>query len=520
MAKPGRLVLEEKVPFSKSLLWQAQRQYFEREGVNAWSGAVPFYITSNPFIANAYANVLLRWVQDLIRHHKADPKAPFYMFELGTGSGRFSYMTMLRMFELQKELGIDANIVYVMTDFTEANLSFWQQHEKLQPYVKSGQLDYAVYDMDQHDSITLINSGVTLDKGSCKNPIALIGNYIFDTVSQDIFRVKDGKLHESLLTLDAATENVIAGMPIKLEGLGSEFSHKKIEGKYYDDPILDKIIQGHAGFIDNTSFLFPTGGFKSLEMFRNLSSGKMICISTDKGYVYPHEMQGRDDPRLVFHGSFSMSVNFHAIGEYFKAHKGDAVYQETRDSIKTCVFTMGYDMASLPETKLAAKQYAVEYGPGDYFSLHRNLRETREQDITMTTMLAHMHMCHWDPYVLSCFISRIMAELPGANKSIIKGFAQCGPKLEANVFMMPGVDDYYFNIGILYHTAEEYEKAINVYLKSIKTHGEKFATYYNVGLCYYMARDLHSAIQYFELAKQFDDEGRAQEWIEKTKSEL
>ncbi len=53
-------LLEEKQRFSKSLLWQLQRQFFEQQGIQAWrQGTVPHYITSNPHIANAYAQVVL-----------------------------------------------------------------------------------------------------------------------------------------------------------------------------------------------------------------------------------------------------------------------------------------------------------------------------------------------------------------------------------------------------------------------------------------------------------------------------
>lgn len=86
--------------------------------------------------------------------------------------------------------------------------------------------------------------------------------------------------------------------------------------------------------------------------------------------------------------------------------------------------------------------------------------------------------------------------------------------------MMPGVEDYYFNVGLLYHTAEEYSPAIDCYLKSLKTHGEKFATYYNLALCLYMAGDVRGSLKYFELSLPFDTEKRASEWIKKVKNEI
>jgi tetratricopeptide (TPR) repeat protein len=516
----SRLVLEKNVQFSKSLLWEAQRKYFDEAGVNAWSGAVPFYITSNPLIADSYAKVLIRWVQDLIHHHKADPDAPFYIFELGTGSGRFSFMTIRRLFELQKALNIKAKIIYVMTDFTASNLSFWESHEKLIPFVEEGRLDFAIYDMEKDIEITLVKAEKTLKASDIKNPIALLGNYIFDTVSDDAFYVENGQLYESLITVDAATENVVQGLPIKLENLGCQFTHEPILGPYYDDPIWNKTLESYLTEVKQGAFLLPVGGFKSLDMFRALSDNRLLLISTDKGYSFPHEIEGREDSKLVFHGSFSMTVNFHGIGQYFRALGGDVAFQDCRDSIKTCVYLMGQRFSEFPEMKLAIADHVQGFGPGDYFSLHRNLREMKDPKISMTTLLAQMALSGWDPYVLSCFISRVLSELSKAPKMIIRGFAEGAKKILDNIYMMPGVEDYYFNVGLLYHNAEEYSDAITCYLKSLETHGEKFATFYNAALCMYMAGDFRGSLKYFELSLPFDTDKRALEWIEKVKSEL
>jgi hypothetical protein len=52
--------LEAKRRLSQSLLWRLQRNYFEQHGIDAWSsGTVPHHITSSPFIADAYARVVI-----------------------------------------------------------------------------------------------------------------------------------------------------------------------------------------------------------------------------------------------------------------------------------------------------------------------------------------------------------------------------------------------------------------------------------------------------------------------------
>ena len=59
--------LEDRKPFSRSLLWQLQRQYFEEMGFEAWRrGEVPHYVTSNPRIANSYAEMIFAFYKDAL----------------------------------------------------------------------------------------------------------------------------------------------------------------------------------------------------------------------------------------------------------------------------------------------------------------------------------------------------------------------------------------------------------------------------------------------------------------------
>ncbi len=52
-------VLEQSSRFSKSLLWDYNRRYYEGAGANAWhTGQLPSSSTCNPFIAQAYAHTV------------------------------------------------------------------------------------------------------------------------------------------------------------------------------------------------------------------------------------------------------------------------------------------------------------------------------------------------------------------------------------------------------------------------------------------------------------------------------
>ena len=52
------ITLESNKRLSTSSVWQAQREYYDTQGIEAWAEEVPCYITTNPFIAHAYASVV------------------------------------------------------------------------------------------------------------------------------------------------------------------------------------------------------------------------------------------------------------------------------------------------------------------------------------------------------------------------------------------------------------------------------------------------------------------------------
>src|SRR5690242_5288677 len=81
------VIVERAERLSRSALWQLQRLYFERAGVDAWSrGLVPHYITTNPFVAASYASMVVGYLRDLAAAGERAAGEPLTIIELGAGS--------------------------------------------------------------------------------------------------------------------------------------------------------------------------------------------------------------------------------------------------------------------------------------------------------------------------------------------------------------------------------------------------------------------------------------------------
>lgn len=510
-----KVIIEQNKRFSESYLWQLQRDYFDQEGINAWVNQVPFYVTSNPFIANVYARLVIHFVRDWIAKHPEAKQHPFYILELGTGSGQFSFYVLKKLHELRKELGLeDVTIRYIMSDFTAHNIEYWDKHPALQVYLQNKQLDFAIYNLEADEPITLVKENRQLSQEQFVNPLSVFANYIFDTVSHDIFSVSHGRLQEVLVSLVTDPENMQNDKPRDWEKVTIEYQPVEMRKEYYPDDEFNTVVHEYQHTLNETNFLYPIGALRAIKKLRRLTKDKLFLISSDKGYSTLDTLDRLGYPTLAFHGSFSMMVNFHAIARYFELIGGDAFLQTNRKGIKTSVFSCGFNLKALTDTSHAVNEWVEELSPADYFILHRRISETY-QECNVETLASHLALTGWDPYIFHKLNTRICSQADEADGATIAYLAANMPKIAANYYYMPKGDNTLFEIAVFYHTTRHYKEAVDYYLRSETycTEG-KFGLFYNVALCQYHLGDLTGALTNFKKALELDAESKeTSEWI-------
>ncbi len=516
-----KLVIEQHKKFSESCLWRMQRDYFDQEGINAWVNQVPFYITSNPYIATCYAQIVMRFIRDTIRLNPDAKNHPFYILELGTGSGRFSYYVLKTIHELRQSLGMDdIQICYVMSDFTKNNIKYYETHPALKPYLDKGQVDFAIFDMEVERPITLIKQNIRLSPETLVNPLTVFANYIFDTVSHDAFTVHDGKLYELLLNVSTPEHNMRDNKPVSMEHLTIDYNVHEIKNNYYGDPDLDKILEIYKTSLKESSFLFPIGSIKAIKLLKKLSNNKLFIISSDKGYSTLNSLENLGHPSLSFHGSFSMMVNFHALANFFKNIGGDAFLQTPRKGIKTSVFATHASFKDMPETTLAIEQYVEGVSPADYFTLHRRVSDGF-QEYNLDTLAAHMNFTGWDPHIYLKIANRVTSQVEEADSDTVNFLASNMHKMATNYYFMPKSECILFEIGVFFHSIKRFADALNYYRQAKEYVGEQFGLYYNMALCEHHVGEFDVALQNFRKAVAIDSASKeANEWITFLENEL
>ena len=99
--------------FSQAPFWERQKKYYIEMGSSAWeAGAVPFYATSNGFVAEKYARTISAFHQDCIANGQS---RELVILELGTGHGYFTYLLLAA---LQRHISPQdrSSLHYIATD--------------------------------------------------------------------------------------------------------------------------------------------------------------------------------------------------------------------------------------------------------------------------------------------------------------------------------------------------------------------------------------------------------------------
>ncbi len=512
------IFLEKKKRVSESLLWNLQSNYYEQQGINAWTGNIPFYITSNPFISKCYAQVIVRFVQDNIAQNPDAINHPFYVLELGTGSGKFSFYAIKDIHHMLEVLNLNVKLCYIMSDCTMKNIEYYQSHETLAPYIASGEIDFALFDISCEMPLKLIKKNKELTPADFVNPIVVLANYLLDTTADDFFNVDNGNISELLLSMHTTSDNVQNGMPKDLEKIKIEYSTEQLQNDdYYHDNEIDGILNFYKTELHDSCVSIPIGIINTLKRLRSLANNQLLFLATDKGYTSTSSLEYLRPPAMTFHGTgetFSLMVNFNALAQYFKNADGDYFLQTLHRGIKTNAFISGFKFKNLPKTKIALDKYFEDFSPCDFFNLHKVMSD-QITEASLDTISAHLHLSDYDTHVYQKMSQRIVELIPSADEEQIKALADNMHKIAEHYYFMPKAECVLFEVGVFYHAIHEYENAMDYYKQSVKYIGADYAVHYNIGLCLAKLDRNVEALEEFKTALILHPESdETKEWIQ------
>lgn len=483
--------IDDYKPFRASKLWELQRNYFKTKGVTAWQGEVPFYISSNAFIAQRYAKLVLAYIKDILNIHPEFYNETFYIAELGSGIGQFSFYFLKAFFKLQ-DPDNPLKVCYIMTDMVEKNKLFWEQNAYFQSLLKQGYLQFKLWNIENLDNEFI------LSRASLKTPFMVIANYIFDCIQQDVFQISQNNLYEMQLNIKSPHKNFD---PSKAESLKTlKFEYQKLPTtEPYSDAILNKVINQYYPLLeDDVFFTVPLGAIHFLNYLEKWTDNNYMMISGDKGIAHAKQWARVSQEHLFsYEGCYAFMFNFDILARYIQAKGGDSLLTQRMNSFKICLYSSNKAFSELNRTAQIFEHYFEQFGADEFCYLNEMAQSTCDY-FSLKGLMSHLRLSYWDMHVYQSLYDRLIELVAPLKIDLESDLVVDIKQVEDHVYYHPGMVNIYNQLGNFYKMIQQPQKAIELYQKALNTWGETPEPHHNLGRVYETLGDKHQAIYHYK----------------------
>jgi tetratricopeptide (TPR) repeat protein len=490
--------------FSQSPIWSLQRQYFEEQGILAWrNGEVPHYITNNPSLARAYAEIVFGFFRDRNRLNRASSE-PIYLLELGAGSGRFAYHFLKYLNLLCDQASfVTPEFCYILSDLPQKNIDFWQEHPRLRHFAEQGMIDYARFDAEEDSELHLILSGRKLHSQSISQSLIVIANYFFDSIPQDLFFFREGEAYEVSMSLHAPEESERLSAAELLEQLLPEYHYELATSFDNVEDCFHELLENYKNQLTEAHILFPSVGLRCMERLRGLSQEGVLLLSADKGGHCLEEFEGRDVPSLVNHGSFSLTVNYHAYKSFYERQGGRTYFTaHAHRHLNVACIMLPY-AESFTETGHAYQTFVERFGPDDFFSLKKHL-EQHFDEMPLEHLASCFRLSGYDARLFKQCMPRLLTLVPHCTLTEKRNMLTIIHNVWGWYYPIGEYQDLAFDLGMLLYQMDYYVEAIVYFERSLIGYGDAAPVYYNMGICYYQLMNDVLALDCLEKCLQLE----------------
>ncbi len=496
MSPPPSYVLDAEQPFSSSLLWELQQRYFNEKGSDAWrQGEVPHYVTNNPHMATAYAEIVFAHRRDQQqRLPEAALAEPLVILELGAGCGRLAFHFLQHLRDLCERAGVPMTAFkYVMSDYAATNLAFWRQHPRLQRFFEEGTLDLTLFDTRESTQFTLQISGQTVARASLQRPLVVIANYVFDSIPQELIYIDQGRASRCLISLEVDAPPSSLDVGETLHRLRCAYTYRELDAPLFEEPHFQAMLDNYRNTLRNCHLLFPISGLRCLERLKACSQQGILLLSADKGENSLDKLHEMAAPEPDRHGSFSLQVNYHALGMWCEQQQGCVMFpQALTMSLNVCALLLVPDAEDWRETRIAYQRQVQDFSPDDFYTISLHARQSIHT-MWLGELLAHLRLACYDAHACSHYLPRMIDLAPECSALEREMLTMVLEKVWARYFPLGEQLDLANHIAYLFYTLGDHRRALLFYQHSQSQYGTNPDGLYSQALCHSMLEEASAA---------------------------
>ena len=494
---------ENTLGFSRSPVWRLQKQYYENIDIaESWgSGDIPFEATSNPFIADRYARVILSY---LLYLSASCDSVQINILETGVGHGRFSFMLIRRLLGLLEDRLPAAAFRYIMTDVSEKNLEAWKEHPKLQPFIEQGILEFAQLDVvDLHDTRLEI-ANTDLRTALNGQPLILISNFMLCALPYDIYRVKEDNLFHCCVSVEEKDLNFADEDPRSiLDNLRYNFSYEPYAPGFYDKAPINDVLESYPDHISEGTFTYPIHIMNLYDFFSAACGAEMLWLITDEAIVKQSQLNGgRAVVGKIANGTLSNRVNLHALGLYIEPHNMSVHYPAHPDR-NTDTYLLAPKNPALHQALQIKDGFTDQFRPKSYYFLMKSLSDAPPK-LTADALIALFELTLDDPSVIKLYDAELLEftqDIRGWRRRYLReAVARCW----ANHYDIGEEYDMAFTVGRLLVQLGSPRRAIPILRDCTQARPDNIQAWHALGKSYQARSELNLAIASFQRVLALD----------------
>ncbi|WP_405081069.1 SAM-dependent methyltransferase [Paenibacillus chitinolyticus] len=489
---------KQRYRFSEAPIWNIQRKYYEEAGTKAWNNdQVPQYITSNPMIAAAYAEMIFGFLQD--RANKGCGSEPVTIVELGAGAGRFAYHVLHELCQMRDYAGISLPpFRYIMTDLAMNNVLAWKEHPALQSFITEGLLDFAQFDAVHDTVLNLVVSGTTISEGALKQPLIIVANYFFDSIPQELIYVSEGKIYEADVYVEYPEHKDSLKPSEWLNQITLRYEHRRAPEYEQETYPYRDVISLYQEQLEDSHILFPAAGLSCLQRLNSLSQAGFLLITADKGDHLLDNWKFAEPPELVLHGSFSLTANYHAFVHVFEQRGAEALFPPHyyKNINVGCILQLDKPI-DYPNMRLAYRRCIERFGPDEFFSLKgwvdRNLDSMRLEQI-----LSFWRLGGYDAEFFIQSTKQISSLLQDANDEEKQDLLRGIELMWSSYYVMEQRYDLALDAGLILFEMDMYEHSKRYLEISVEEEQDEVVStvFYCLAICCFELELVEDAVSY------------------------
>ncbi len=519
-----KIILEDYVPFDRSVQWRIHDAYYASRGIAAWKeGILPYFGTNNYPSVRADARLILEVARELIGAGRLGRKEKIFILEIGGGLGQFAHHFFKALREGCGELGqeLEGRIRYVFSDYSRKNLGEAVRTPALQGLVRSGRLIPARFDLRRPKEIRD-------HQGRAMAPrfTAILANYVCCVSPMKLIRKTNGGYQEKYLRLGVRTKGKATArrllqaylekptQPRIIQNLVPSYEWRAVELEASLPGIHAQVLRALLQEAREATLTYPAVFLDAMRSLEARSLPGALFLINDCGTLLKQGFQGLKECAPSFYGNtLSCPVSFPVLEAFCRQ--------------------AGWDVALSRDPSFAIHTAAVRFMPRAPDSFRKAFRRSdkerhKGEDITDlgsagVEAFEKKNYLHAIRHFKRCL--RLDPESPEVLYRLGEACVEAGLAEEAIAFLGKGKEfdafrlhDFDYQLGRACHRLGRFQEALVSYENSLKR-DDHSTTHANLGFVYLDLRELRNASRCFRKALALDPKNaRARKALEAMRS--